>query len=227
MKLILKFSLFFLVVLGVSSCDLDDDDNYYYNYWTGFGFVHFEDEAGTSYYFTLDDSTELYPVNTYSMEGIEDSDRVLISFIVVDEKNTNGEEEQYYVRLSSVDKLLYKEILDITPSVEDSIGNDPIHVDHIFKSGKHLTLRLKFYGNTKTHYINLVKEPGEQTADDQPIHLELRHNDNDDQRYYEMLAYVTFDLSAIQIADQDSVSYTINGKDYDGADFSFQGVYHY
>ncbi len=228
MKRFLKFSLIVLVVLGGNSCDLNDDDDYYgNNYWTGFGFVHFEDDAGTSYYFTLDDSTELYPVNAYSLNSIEDSDRVLVNFTVVSEKNKGGEDGQYYVRLISVDKLLYKGILDITPSIEDSIGNDPVHVDHIWKSGKLLTLRLKFYGNTKTHYINLVKDPGELTAEDQPVHLELRHNDNDDQRYYEMLAYVTFDLSAIRIAGQDSVSYTINGVDYDGSDFTYKGVYHY
>ena len=228
MKYLLKFSLVTLITLGFFSCDLDDDD--YNNSWgdcSGFGFVYLNEAAGTGYSVRMDDGSELFPDNNYSRDDLEDSDRVLVNYTITGEKQVSDNLKQYYADIVSVSKILYKGILDITPEIEDSIGNDPVHVDHVWKKDSLLTFRLEFYGNVLTHYINLVKQPGELTADDQPIQLELRHNDNNDGKIYHMSAFVTFNLSAIQIAGQDSVSYLIKGNDYGGSQFSYEGVYHY
>ena len=175
----------------------------------------------------MDDGSELFPDNHYYKDDLEDSDRVLVNYTITGKKLVSGNSNQYYADIISVSKILYKGILDITPEIEDSIGNDPVHVDDVWKKENMLTFQLEFYGNVLTHYINLVKQPGKLTADDQPIQLELRHNDNNDKQIYNMSAFVTFDLSAIQIAGQDSVSYLIKGKDYGGGKFSYEGVYHY
>lgn len=228
MKLLLKFSLIGLILFGMFACDWNDDDDYSLGkYWIGFGVVNFDDAEGTSYTIKLDDGAELFPLNIYQPEGLEDRDRVLVNFTILDDKLVNDETEQYYVRINSMKDILFKGIFDITEETEDSIGNDPVHVKEIWETDSLLTLELSFYGNGGMHYINLVKTPGELTADDQPIQLELRHNDNNDEPRYRMSAFVSFTLSAIQLAGQDTVSYVITGDDYDGETFTYEGVYRY
>lgn len=228
MKRLLKIGLIGLILVGVFGCDfLDDDDGYSLgNFWVGFGFIHLDDVNETNFNVDMDDGSELIPVNNYHAWNLEDNDRVLINYTILGDAGTD-DQEQYYVRVNSMSDVLYKGILDITPAIEDSIGNDPVHVEDIWKTRNMLTLQLGFYGNMKTHFINLVKQPGGLTGEDQPVELELRHNDNDDQHVYNMTAFVTFDLSAIQISGQDTVAYVVKGKEYNGEAFTFHGVYRY
>lgn len=228
MKRLLKIGLIALITFGLSGCDFFDDDDGYSlgDFWVGFGILHL-DEDDETFTVEMDNGAKLIPVTYYPVWKLEDNDRVLINYTILGDKEVTGEEEQYYVKVNSMSEILYKGVLDITPAKEDSIGNDPIRVEDVWKTRNMLTFQLEFLGNTKIHYINLVKQPGELTGDDQPVELELRHNERDDERIYHKTAFVTFDLSAIQIAGQDTVAYVVKGKKYNGEEFSYQGVYRY
>ncbi|WP_423127347.1 NigD-like protein [Gaoshiqia sp. Z1-71] len=228
MKQFLRFGLIGLIAISLFSCDLDDDDHYSLGkFWIGFGLIEPEDNDGTSFTIKMDNGSELFPVNWSHVHDWEDYDRVLVNYTILGDKLVNDEVKQYYVKVNSLKDILYKGILDITPAIEDSIGNDPIKVEDVWKTNHMLTFELVFYGNVKTHFINLVKEPGELTGDDQPIALELRHNDNGDDPRYRMTAFVTFDMSAIQIEGQDTAAYVITCKDYNNQTFTYEGVYRY
>ncbi|MEL7586114.1 MAG: NigD-like protein [Prolixibacteraceae bacterium] len=231
MKPLVKIGLIVLMAFGISSCDdfFDDDDDGYSlgDFWVGFGILHSNSQSDTDFTVEMDNGSVLIPINNYRPWDLENSDRVLINYTIVGDKKVTEDEKQYYVKVNSMSEVLYKGIFDITPAKEDSIGNDPIRVEDVWKSKNMLTLQLGFYGNVKKHYINLVKQPGTLTPESQPVQLELRHNENDDERIFNMTAFVTFDLSAIQIAGQDTVSYVVKGKKYNGDDFSFKGVYRY
>lgn len=228
MKRVLKIGLIALMTFGLFSCDFFDDDDGYSlgDFWVGFGILHL-DEDDNSFTVEMDNGAKLIPVTYYPVCKLDDQDRVLINYTILGDKEITDDEEEYYVKVNSMSEILYKGILDITPAIEDSIGNDPIRVEDVWKTRNMLTFQLEFLGNMKTHYINLVKEPGELTGDDQPVELELRHNERDDDRIYRKTAFVTFDLSAIEIAGQDTVAYVVKGKKYNGDDFSYQGVYRY
>ncbi len=226
MKRFLKFGLIGLLAVTLFSCDFDDDGYSLDNFWVGFGVINAE--SGSSYTIKMDDGSELFPVAGYPYwDDLEDSTRVLVNFTILDDKTVDEEHEQYYVRVNSVKDILFKGVLDITEAIEDSIGNDPVHVDDIWATNNMLTFELDYFGSGGIHYVNLVKQPGDITPDDEPIQMELRHNDRDDQPIYRMSAFVTFDLSSLQIAGQDSVQYTVTGKDYEGEVFEYDGVYRY
>ncbi len=216
--------LFALIMVGLSGClDMDDNDNE--AHWVGFGLVELNDVDG-SYIFKLDDGEVLYPVNDI-LTDLEDNQRVIVNFVIEEEKLVNDDVEEYYVKVYSIKDVLYKGILDITPEIEDSIGSDAINVDEVWQTDSMLTFELKYYGAGLTHYINLVKDPGELTSDSQPVQLELRHNDNNDSPLYQMSAYVTFDLAAIKIEGQDSTSYVVTSEEFGGDTFTYEGVYFY
>ncbi|HKJ42687.1 MAG TPA: NigD-like protein [Sunxiuqinia sp.] len=226
MKRLVKFGLAGLLMISLFSCDLNNDNSYSLDrYWIGFGVINAD---GTTTSIKMDNGSELFPVDGYyQWTADDDSSRVMVNYTVLDDKVVNDEQKQYYVRVNSVKDILFKGILTITPEMEDSIGNDPIHVEDAWTTNNMLTFQLQYFGNGMVHYVNLVKQPGDITTSDEPIQLELRHNDKDDLPNYHISAFVTFDLSSLKIAGQDSVSFQVTGKDFEGETYTYDGVYKY
>jgi hypothetical protein len=159
---------------------------------------------------------------------IEADDRLLLNFTILDDKlNDAGEIIAYYVKINSAKKVLTKSILDITEANKDSIGNDPIIVKECWMANGLLNFQLKYYGRNETHFINLVKQPGDLTAEEQPFELELRHNKNGDEEDVPYTAFVSFHLDSLQVAGLDSVRFKVSSTDYEGEPFEYNGVYKY
>ena len=215
----------------------NDDDGYSLgNVWIGFGIL----EDADSYKIVMDDGEILYAVafgnydqwydHDYSGKDhkIEVGDRLMVNFTILDDKkNDSGEIIAYYVKVNSAKKVLTKGILDITEENKDSIGNDPIIVKDCWMASDLLNFQLKYYGRNQTHFINLVKQPGVLTSENQPFELELRHNKNDDAEDIPYTAFVSFKLDSLKVEGLDSVRFKVTGKDYDGKLFEYEGVYKY
>lgn len=208
-----------------TSCDMDDDE--YSNLYVGFGLIH-EDSGTQTYTIVLDDGEILYPKNASSIaDDFKNNDRVLTNFTILDTIEKTDSLEKYNVEVVSIRKILYKDILDITPEIEDSIGNDPIKVKSRWLSGDLMNFELQYYGGSKTHFINLVKQPGEINLDNGPVILELRHNTNDDTEHSPLAAMVTFNMSSLKVPGKTSTPFKIIAKGFDGNDFVFNGEYKY
>jgi hypothetical protein len=208
-----------------TSCDMDDDE--YSNLYVGFGLIH-EDSGTQTYTIVLDDGEILYPKNASSIaDDFKNNDRVLTNFTILDTIEKTDSLEKYNVEVVSIRKILYKDILDITPEIDDSIGNDPIKVKSRWLSGDLMNFELQYYGGSKTHFINLVKQPGEINLDNGPVILELRHNTNDDTEHAPLAAMVTFNMSSLKVPGKTSTPFKIIAKGFDGNDFVFNGEYKY
>lgn len=222
------FGLLVAMVFGFMSCN--DDDGYSLNdMWLGFGVLTGE-EPGT-YNIIMDNKDVLVPVSS-SYPGwqsqFDSGDRVLVNYTVLDEDlNDDGSVKFYYVKMNDIDDILMKGIMDITKENADSIGNDPIIVENYWMTDSLLSFKLKYWGFNGTHYLNLVKQPGDITADDQPIELELRHNANDDEQSIPYTAYVSFSLNSLRINELDSVQFKFSSTDYDGTTRSNEEVFNY
>lgn len=227
----MKKIVFIFMMAAVSgfltSCDFNDDDYSLSNTWVGFGLIQ-KDSVAESFTILLDDGEILFPAtSTNYWDDLKNNDRVLTNFTILDDKKSADSTDQYYVRINSLRKILYKGILDITPAIEDSIGNDPIKVRKHWISNNMLNFELKYLGGTKTHYINLVKQPGVINTVDGPVLLELRHNTNDDQEDIPLAAMVTFDMSALKVTGKTSTFFKVIAKDFDGENFEFTAEYKY
>lgn len=209
----------------LSGCELDDDGYSMDNAWIGFGLIQ-KDSVADTFTIELDNGALLVPVtNSYWINKVKNNQRVLANFTIVGDKNKTENAEQYYVKINSLRDILYKGILDITPAIEDSIGNDPIQVKDYWLKNNMLNFELQYKGGSKIHFINLIKQPGATATE--PVILELRHNNNDDPDKILMSAVVTFDLSALKVQGKDSVTFKVMAKDFDGDDFEYSGVYKY
>lgn len=214
-------------LISLSGCDMDDDGYSLDDAWVGFGLVHKDSEAGILE-IAMDDGEVLFPLsNDYSWYGVKNNDRVLVNFTILGNKDTENHDEHYYVKINSIRKILYKGILDITPAIEDSIGNDPITVKDRWIKGNLLNFELKYYGGSKVHYINLVKQPGVINLDNGPVILEIRHNNRDDNESIPLSAMVTFDLSSLKVPGKTSTPFKVIAKGFNDKDFEYTGEYKY
>ncbi len=228
--------IFFGILMGsllfFTGCLNDEDGNSLGDQWIGFGVVK---NAG-SLRFEMDNGDLLKPVsygnssyyNFETRDGLEDGDRVFLNFTILDEvTNDTSEVSTYHVQINTLEELLLKQIMDVTPENEDSIGNDPIVVKNVWIANNMLNLKLKYWGRYETHFINLVKQPGELTSGDQPFQLELRHNSNNDDEVIPYTSYVSFHLDSLMVPGLDSVRFDVTCEDYDGDPFLFEGTYVY
>jgi hypothetical protein len=230
-----------LIGLMVVATGCLDEEGYSVNdMWVGFGMVEQVNSDPLEYKINMDNGDVLVPVASgfaypwyYAGSDDHDSrlktgDRILVNYTILDDGvNDEGEVDRYFVKINGVEKVLLKGILDITEETQDSIGNDPIIVKDVWMTDSLLNFELKYWGRYMVHYINLVKEPGELTADDQPIELELRHNDNGDVEDIPYAAYVSFNLEALKIEGLNSVQFRVTGTDYEGDLFEYEGEYSY
>ena len=205
----------------------NDDDGYSLgDIWVGFGVLTGEQGA---FNIVMDNSDKLVPVaSAYPgwQTQFESGDRVLVNYTVLDDDLT-GEPAIYYVKVNDIEDILMKGIMDITAENADSIGNDPIIVEDYWMTDSLLSFKLKYWGLHKIHYLNLVKEPGEITAEDQPIQLELRHNANDDEASVLYTAFVSFSLNSLRVNELDSIQFQVTSTDYDGSSETIDGVFNY
>jgi hypothetical protein len=224
------FAILIASVFLMTGC-LDDDDYYSLSdMWVGFGIFQETDSNAYGYRIVMDNNDVLIPVvsNFNVFYYVEDGDRVFVNYTILDDNSANGEDAtEYFIRLNSVQNILMKSILDITEENSDSIGNDPITVTYVWLTDSLLNFELKYWGNSEVHFINLVKQPGELTEEDQPIELELRHNANGDDESIPYKAFVSFRLGELEIAGLDSVQFRVTGKEYGNKDFDYEDVYHY
>jgi hypothetical protein len=224
--------ILFLFLVGstlsfLTGCSLDDDEYSLDNAWVGFGLIQ-KSADDDSFTIKMDDGEVLYPViHTGYWHEVSNNERVLTNFTILGNRDNAEHNEEYFVRINSLRKILYKGILDITPAIEDSIGNDPIKVKDLWIKNNLMNFELQYWGGNEIHYINLVKQPGAVSNGTDPIVLELRHNSNNDADQIPLSAIVTFDLSSLKVEGKTSIPFKVIAKGFDGDDFEFTGEYKY
>lgn len=208
-----------------------DDDGYSLNdMWIGFGVYHGNENSSK---IIMDNKDVLVPVASNYPPGwgddVKNGERVLLNYTILDEKHDDqGNLQYYYVKINSYQTILMKGVMEITPENEDSIGNDPIVIEDYWMTDSLLSFKLRYYGYSKTHFLNLVMKPSLSMAPGiQPYELELRHNANDDDDAIYYTAYVSFSLNSLRIEGVDSVRFVVSATDYDGVEFSEEGVFNY
>ena len=226
-KIVFGILVGFLFVL--TGCS-DDDGYSLSDMWIGFGI--FQADDADNYKIVMDNKDVLIPIASNYPPGwgerLDNGERVLVNYTILDEiLDDAGEIESYYVKVNSIEDILMKGVMDITPENEDSIGNDPIVVVDYWMTDSLLSFKLKYWGYNEIHFLNLVKQPGDILTENQPIELELRHNANDDDDAIYYTAYVSFSLNSLRIEGLDSVRFVVTATDFDGVEFSEEGVFDY
>ncbi len=163
---------------------------------------------------TRDDNTVLIPSNASSfVSTVKNGQRVLVNYTQIKDNSSSGTSTQN-VKIQSLYPILTMPIFNITPTTQDSIGNNPITIDNMWISGKYLNFQLRYYGGTTTHLINLVKDAQKQDPTGATVNLELRHNNKGDAAQVQIITIVSFDISSLQQSGKTVVNISVLNKDY-------------
>ena len=222
MKKLKSFMLLVGILLGSTvfySC-LDDDDAYS-EYWKDSlqAIVTVKPLSDNSYYMQLDDTTTLFPTNTYTPKNLKETR----AFVVYknDDKKTEGYD--YSVQLLRMDTLLTKPIASDLGTENDSYyGTDMLALNgrSIWaKNGVWIEdgyITFDFFVNVgERHFLNLV-----QVNAVDPYELEFRHKAEGGSYMYDPLqGLVSFKLDKLPDTEGKTVKLKIRYKSFASNDY--------
>lgn len=203
-----KNIFFALIVLSTmllfSGCEKEKPEYYYY----ALGNIHITTDSTV----IISDDDEHFLVTDRASVGsdIKDNDRVH-AYFTIKEKKTSPD-SLYIIDLYSIEKILLKPVFVLTPGTVDSIGNDPMEILSLWITKNYLNLNFRYFAYNQKHFINITRQEGNIPVD--TIDLEIRHNNNNDNQYYKIDAFVTFDIASLQNTLKDSVILHITAKEF-------------
>ncbi len=166
------------------------------------------------FYFRLDNG-DLMWTSTSDLSNYrpKDGQRIIANYTILSKASKDSSYNQN-VRLNDVYEVLTKNIFNIKPQQQDSIGNDQIGIKSMWIGSDYLNVEFVYSGYNKTHFINLVSD-NTKTYSDNKIHLEFRHNANDDSPSSSLWGMVSFNLKSLQAgAATDSIHLVIHTREY-------------
>lgn len=208
---------FIVAAVALTSCNKDEEVAYYQT-------IGVLSKSVDSMIIESDDSMRLLVANASEVDAsFADNDRVFVYFSL--NEGTIPQGIDHVIDIYSMEKLLFKSVIELTADITDSIGNDPMWIQEIWIAKDYLNLNFQLYINNGKHYINLIRFPGEIPVD--TINLEIRHNDNGDQENYLTSGFASFDLESLRNTQVDSVVLRITAKEYENRTYEKFITYHY
>ncbi len=203
--------LFILVVVFLGGCKTEDEPQV--EKWTSIATVENPDKNSV-FYFRLDNNDRMMVKNTVFPTYVpKDGQRIIAIYSILSVNNQNAL-YNHQVGLYDVYEVLTKGIFNVTTAQQDSIGNNPIAIKNLWIGSDYLNVEFNYLGNTQTHFINLVSDTS-KTYTDSKIHLEFRHNANDDAPYYSRWGVASFKLHDLKAnSTVDSINLVIHTKEY-------------
>lgn len=221
--LIILFGLF--ITFTFNSCS--DDDYSLDKFIVSLATVNPIDIEQGTYSLTLDNGTTLWPAASNMIYKPKSNQRVFLNYTLLSGETGHFD---HYIKVNYIRDILTKEVVELTPSNEKEIGNDPIKILRLWEGDNYLNIHFGYNvgGGQIKHTVNLVRNTlNNQSRDENKIFLEFRHNSNNDIQKYGEDGYVAFDLKPFQIKSKKSVDFIIKVKDYNSEIKEYQVTYNY
>lgn len=209
------------------SCN-DDDDNYSLGKrWEALATV--EPISDNSYYFVLDNGEKLGVAASNVVYIPKSGQRVYLNFTYLSDEANNYD---HLIKVNWLAEILTKGVIDLTYENQDSIGNDPVKVHSLWIGDDYLNIHFGYNASGQVaHYINLVNNTTIDPNEDGKIHLEFRHNTNQDPQWYGRDSYVAFDLRPYKqeygAGGKESVEFVIGVLDFNEEYKEYNVVYNF
>jgi hypothetical protein len=201
------------------ACNKDDK----FAQWSGIGTIEKLIASSDDFVIVLDGGQRLVPNKIIVNNDYENGDRIFVKYSITKTVDANN----YEVDLYDIDRILTKDIIQLTESINDSIGNDPVYMneENIWISNNYLNFIFSYYGAYKIHHVNLVKLYENTHTEDGRLILEFRHNAHNDFSNVLLNGVVSFDLESIKETDMDSVQFVVRVKEYNETTVEWEGTY--
>lgn len=159
LRTLMLFAVTALATVTLQSCDLDDDDDNYWNSNVQLATATIKPADG-SWYMQLNDSVVLSPSNAASFKLPEKETRAYIRYTLNREQPTVDDVRNYYINLLTVDTFLTKKMVPLVAEPEKTYGNDPVEIVNSWETvaeDGYLNIRFRTrFSPNKVHKVNLV-----------------------------------------------------------------------
>ncbi|MGM0375862.1 MAG: hypothetical protein ACQEQ0_03740 [Bacteroidota bacterium] len=168
------------------------------------------------------DSETVLRIEEYSGDfDFESSERILLKYEITGEEGREDHDDQntdsgvdYSVKVISIQEVVTKQVVELNEENRDTIGSDPLFVNDIWLGGGYLNIDFSFYGDDKVHYINVVKDPAEQSDDETEIHLEVRHDARGDDFRQRYRGLMSFYLDSLEVEEKNNLKLIFENKEF-------------
>jgi hypothetical protein len=203
----------FLALAFLIACNNHEDENQMLTSFTNIATVENPNQS-SAFYFRLDNNDLMWITSTnFPYYRPKDGQRIIANYSILS-VNTQNNLYNHKVTLNDVYEVLTKGIFKIKPANQDSIGNDQIEVRDMWIGSNYLNVEFAYPGYNKIHFINLVSD-STKTYTDGKVHLEFRHNANNDYTTYSKWGMASFDLHSLQSGTTaDSINLVIHTKEF-------------
>ncbi len=216
------FLLLGLLSFLVVSCEFDDEDPVYYSYSLGV----VKGNTASEFMIQTDSKHLLKPVAYPNNYTIKNGTRVFVQYVIEKEIKDEQIAYDYEVKIVGIDNILTKNIKIADNVLRDTIANDPVSISFLSTANDYLTVEFSFFGNSKTHYFDLVYDDKNQKKEGY-VTLDFHHDKNEDFQTTNYGGIVCFPIGQFQVEDQDSVKILFTSKKMDGTPFEKELVYKY
>ena len=208
-----KILLCFVVMLILIACNQEENNIQYQPYFTSIATV-VNPNKSSEFSFILDNKDLMWITETnFPNYKPVDGQRIIANYNILT-VNNNSTLYNHKVYLNDVYEVLTKEIFMISSVTQDSIGNDRVQINSIWIGSHFLNVEFTYQGFNQIHFINLVKD-STKTYSDGKVHLEFRHNANNDYPTYLKWGIVSFNLSSLDTqATGDSINLVIHTREF-------------
>lgn len=190
------------------------------------GMVEAEETFGYDFIIYCDNGDTLYPaVNALPNFDTYYKQRVLTNYTILDEVGLS--EHAYYVKINNLYDVLLKDIILQNNANNDSLGNNPVVIKDIWLVKNMLNIEFQYQGGSAIHFINLSYRTNENGKIEEPVELEFRHNNNNDENSYLMDGMVTFQLDKLRKEDKNTIDFIVNSSDLNNENHTYTGTYSY
>lgn len=222
----MKRIVFFLVLLPLFvACNDNDQDYSLDDYVVELVTVENPDLVNT-FFMRTDDSTRLWTAATnFRNYRPKDGQRIIANYTILSDKPESATYD-HDVKLNDLYEVLTKGIFNVTAATQDSIGNDNVYIEDMWIGSHFLNVEFVYPGSYKMHFINLVSDTS-KVYNDGKIHLEFRHNANNDYPDYNRWGIVSFDLKSLETQNADSVNIVLHTKEFDLGEKTYNLTYHF
>jgi hypothetical protein len=209
-KFLFVLSVALFVGVSFTSC-LDDDEESTPVRYLEMGIVKIGDSDEVR---VLTDSELLLELDSYPTSfDYEAEQRVMIQYSVSD-RNQESSEYDYLVDVYSVQEVRLKDVIELNEENRDTIGEDQIYINEVWVSGDFLNIDFQFYGDGEVHYINVVKDPDEQTDEVSKVYLQVRHDAREDEMVDIYRGIMSFRLEPLQVESLEEVELIFKNQSF-------------
>ena len=210
-KKLTKALLCSLMVVTLTSC-LDDDDNNHYEFYRPTALVTVRPNADSTFTLQLDDKTTLFPTNLKTSPFGSLEVRALVNYTQEEGSDKN------HVYVNWIDSIRTKKPVPTLHEQDNEVyGNDPIEIINdwvtVAEDG-YLTLRTRtIWGYTHNkHFIDLVSGVNPEN----PYEFTLHHNAKGDLNGVMADALIAFNLNDLP-RDGKEITIKVNWLSFEGA----------